>query len=69
MINVFFIDVIFESFFLSICWVIKIDEIRFIFYWKDRWWKVLKGYRFFFNVNYIKILMKNIDVVWVYKGR
>lgn len=47
MINVFFIDVIFESFFLSICWVIKIDEIRFIFYWKDRWWKVLKGYRFF----------------------
>lgn len=47
MINVFFIDVIFESFFLSICWVIKFDEIRFIFYWKDRWWKVLKGYRFF----------------------
>lgn len=47
MINVFFIDVIFESFFLGICWVIKIDEIRFIFYWKDRWWKVLKGYRFF----------------------
>lgn len=47
MINVFFIDVIFESFLLSICWVIKIDEIRFIFYWKDRWWKVLKGYRFF----------------------
>lgn len=40
---------------LDLFFIGKIDDEK---YWKD-----------FFNVYYIKILMKNIDVVWVYKGR
>lgn len=42
---------------LDLFFIGKIDD--------EKYWKVID----FFNVYYIKILMRNIDVVWVYKGR